>query len=74
MKDCGKGIEPEKLERFLETGTGAGIGLSGMRARVRDLGGEFSLESDTTGTRIKVKLPFVGIRSLAAHQRGSPSL
>jgi|KBSSwiStaDraftv2_1062776.scaffolds.fasta_scaffold44978_2 PAS domain S-box-containing protein len=35
----------------------AGVGLSGMRERVADLGGSFDIESDSNGTAVIVKFP-----------------
>jgi signal transduction histidine kinase len=57
VKDGGKGISQEVLSRFNETGTGMGVGLAGMRERIRELGGEFQLESGAGGTLLKVAIP-----------------
>ena len=37
--------------------TSVGVGLSGMRERVRQLGGEFTLETSESGTNLSVVLP-----------------
>jgi two-component system, NarL family, sensor kinase len=58
LKDYGKGLPGNLLERFRKTGSGAGVGLSGMRERVTELGGEFVVESDETGTLLTVIAPF----------------
>jgi len=57
LKDYGKGLPLNLLERFRKTGCGAGVGLSGMRERVKELGGEFVVESDETGTLLTVIAP-----------------
>ena len=57
VKDYGKGIEPELLHRFNQSGGGAGIGLAGMRERLRELGGRLEVESDANGTLIRAVIP-----------------
>ena len=53
--DRGKGISPEKL-----AGTqfqGLGVGIRGMRERVRHFGGEIAFQSDGSGTTVSVVVP-----------------
>ena len=57
VKDYGKGIDPELLHQFNRSGGGAGIGLAGMRERLRELGGRLEVESDGTGTLIRAVIP-----------------
>ena len=57
VKDYGKGIDPELLRRFNQSGSGAGIGLAGMRERLRELGGHLEVESDANGTVIRAVIP-----------------
>ena len=57
VKDYGNGIPQELLETFRTKGTGFGIGLSGMRERVRELGGQLDIHSNSSGTLISVTLP-----------------
>jgi signal transduction histidine kinase len=57
VKDYGKGIPPELLARFRTRGTHFGIGLSGMRERVRELGGHLDIQSSAAGTEVSVTLP-----------------
>ena len=57
VKDHGKGIDPELLKRFKNSGAGVGIGLAGMRERLRELGGQLEVESETTGTLIRAVVP-----------------
>ncbi len=56
VSDDGKGLNRGTLQRF-RAGQAAGIGLAGMRERLADLGGMLDVESSTTGTQIRAKLP-----------------
>lgn len=56
VEDRGKGIPPEKLDRMTPDGT-PGVGITGMRERVRQLGGTLEINSDSAGTRIVACLP-----------------
>ena len=51
VSDQGKGIPPELLL------VGTGVGINGMRERLRQLGGLLSIHSDTNGTLITADLP-----------------
>jgi signal transduction histidine kinase len=57
IADSGQGIPPETLARFQRNGTGSGIGLAGMRERVKELGGELEICSSQAGTVLTVCLP-----------------
>lgn len=57
VRDHGKGIPPELLERFRNNGGGAGVGLNSMRERIAELGGRFEIESGKQGTVIRVAVP-----------------
>jgi signal transduction histidine kinase len=57
VEDYGAGIPREILKNFLDSGTGSGVGLSGMRARVREQGGTLDIKSSTDGTEIHVIMP-----------------
>jgi signal transduction histidine kinase len=55
VADAGRGIPPEILA---SEGAGfAGVGIAGMRERIRGLGGRLEIESDGGGTRIQAVLP-----------------
>lgn len=56
ITDHGLGISDEVLNRFKMAGT-TGVGLAGMRERIRELGGRFEVESSSSGTRIRVAVP-----------------
>jgi PAS domain S-box-containing protein len=55
VQDQGHGIPPERLAEIQTYASG--VGIQGMRERVRQFHGEMSIESDETGTRIFVVLP-----------------
>jgi two-component system NarL family sensor kinase len=57
IRDYGKGIPSEKLDTFRETGAGVGVGLGGMKQRVRELGGHLTVESSDSGTCVTATLP-----------------
>jgi signal transduction histidine kinase len=65
IKDQGVGISREVLERFHSSGT-SGVGLAGMRERVRELGGRFEVTSGSAGTSVRVTVPVPGQRAWAA--------
>lgn len=57
VRDHGQGIPIEKLEQFKSNGTGVGVGLRSMRERISEVGGRFEIESDKSGTLIRVAVP-----------------
>lgn len=57
IRDFGKGIETETLDGFQKSGTNVGVGLAGIRERVKELGGTFEIASTTKGTTVKVAVP-----------------
>ncbi|MFY9842416.1 MAG: CHASE3 domain-containing protein [Terriglobales bacterium] len=57
VRDYGKGVAPELLESLRTKGTKAGVGLAGMRERIRELGGQLIIETCTPGTLILVTMP-----------------
>ena len=56
ISDKGKGIPPEKREEMSSAGT-PGVGIRGMRERIRQLGGDLVITSNGTGTIIPARLP-----------------
>jgi signal transduction histidine kinase len=42
IRDFGKGIAPENLDKFNKTGAGVGVGLGGMKQRLHELGGNLA--------------------------------
>jgi signal transduction histidine kinase len=57
IRDYGKGIPRRTLEKFLKTGAETGVGLAGMRERIREQLGQLEIESNETGTLVEVILP-----------------
>ncbi|HEX4920329.1 MAG TPA: ATP-binding protein, partial [Candidatus Bathyarchaeia archaeon] len=55
VKDFGRGVPAELLQGSQTNGFG--VGLSGMRERVNDLGGTFEIQSSENGTLITVSIP-----------------
>ncbi len=56
IEDQGKGIPPEKQLEMASGGT-PGVGIRGMRERLRQLGGTLEINSSGSGTVIVVQLP-----------------
>jgi signal transduction histidine kinase len=59
VRDYGKGISPEILRTLESTSLSGGVGLPGMRERVRELGGRIQIQSDCAGTCITVLISAV---------------
>ena len=59
VKDYGNGFPSQLLKSFRTRGSGLGIGLSGMRERVREFHGRLDIQSSPSGTLISVTLPLV---------------
>lgn len=59
IEDDGSGINPDRLAAFDASVPSLGVGLLGMRERVKQLGGTFDIQSGSTGTMIRVTLPLV---------------
>ncbi|HLZ43326.1 MAG TPA: ATP-binding protein [Candidatus Sulfotelmatobacter sp.] len=60
VRDSGKGISPEKQQE-LTLGRG-GVGVEGMRERLKQLGGSFEIKSAGTGTVVTATLPLAQAR------------
>lgn len=56
VRDFGVGVPQDVLDRFWKTGN-VGVGLAGMRERLKELGGSLEIESKGQGTLLKVKIP-----------------
>jgi signal transduction histidine kinase len=68
IEDNGRGMSTDELERP-ESAASLGVGIVGMRERVRQLHGIFKLNSSSTGTRVLVSLP-THKEHYAAHTAG----
>lgn len=56
VKDFGVGVPQELLDRFWKTGH-IGVGLAGIRERLKELDGSLEIESNAKGTLLKVRIP-----------------
>jgi PAS domain S-box-containing protein len=56
VQDQGKGI-PSDIQSKISSGEGFGVGLRGMRERIRQFGGRMDISSAHDGTRLRVELP-----------------
>jgi signal transduction histidine kinase len=56
IKDYGHGISREVLESFKTSGNGVGVGLAGIRERMREVSGKLDISSTTDGTILRVSL------------------
>ncbi len=55
VQDEGAGISAQKLSEIRDQGSG--VGIMGMRERVRQVGGQFSIESKGIGTTVLFRFP-----------------
>jgi PAS domain S-box-containing protein len=64
VEDQGKGMSPERLAEIQSQGTG--VGIRGMRERVRHFRGDLVIESNASGTKVYATLPVK--TSLSTHK------
>ena len=57
VRDQGRGMPVEVLERVRRRGATVGVGIAGMRERVAQLGGQLTIESSRSGSTIRVTFP-----------------
>ena len=68
VEDRGKGIPAEKRQAMDSGGT-AGVGIRGMRERLRQLGGSLEINSNDTGTVVVARLPVASTSLVTARPR-----
>jgi len=56
IRDNGKGIPADRLQSLIN-GSAGGIGIAGMRERMRDLSGSLELQSNPSGTTLIFRIP-----------------
>jgi PAS domain S-box-containing protein len=56
IRDYGHGIPQEILGSFKSSGNGFGVGLTGIRERLREVDGKLDISSSTDGTILRVSL------------------
>jgi signal transduction histidine kinase len=57
IQDFGRGLPQAVMDRFQRTGTGSGGGLAGIRERIKELGGDFTINSSSAGTTLCSSVP-----------------
>jgi two-component system NarL family sensor kinase len=61
IRDWGRGIPTERLNRLREASSETGVGLAGMRERLNELNGTLEIESDGNGTSMRAIVPLPAI-------------
>jgi PAS domain S-box-containing protein len=61
VRDFGRGMPADLIPGFGANDRNVGVGLTGMRERINDLGGTFEVQSDTKGTAIVVAVPLAEV-------------
>jgi signal transduction histidine kinase len=59
VRDHGVGLPAGTIQNFNENGSSVGVGLAGMKERVRERHGRFEIRSDSAGTFISATFPIV---------------
>jgi signal transduction histidine kinase len=57
VTDNGIGMDSKRVEQFNIAGASTGVGLTGIRERVRELGGNCHITSSPQGTSLSISLP-----------------
>jgi signal transduction histidine kinase len=70
IRDQGKGMSPARLAE-IQSGR-SGVGISGMRERLRQFEGTLNIESDSSGTRVFATIPFPKAASSEALSKAEP--
>lgn len=65
IQDQGKGIESNRLKQ-INAGMVLGVGLQGMRERIRQFGGDLQLRSEDHGLMVIAAIPLPSRRSATA--------
>ena len=61
VRDYGRGIPAARLARMNRSGSDVGVGIAGMRERLKELGGCLDIQSDATGTVLKASVPAAAV-------------
>ena len=67
VQDHGRGMSPERFAEVQSHGAGVGVGIRGMRERVRQAHGELTVDSNALGTTITAIFP---AKKPAAQEQG----
>ena len=65
IQDFGRGVPQIVMDRFQRTGSGSGVGLAGIRERMKELGGDFTIDSTDGGTTLRSVVPLSEDRDLS---------
>ncbi|PYX88777.1 MAG: hypothetical protein DMG68_07355, partial [Acidobacteria bacterium] len=71
IQDQGKGMSPERLAEVQSRCSG--VGIRGIRERLRQFEGSLQIESGSSGTRVLVTIP-IAANSSREQQAGSEPL
>jgi PAS domain S-box-containing protein len=66
VEDAGRGLLAEPTSGPIENVMSLGVGLAGMRERMRQLGGQLTLRSGTGGTCLRAELSVAGVERARA--------
>jgi signal transduction histidine kinase len=66
IRDHGRGMPHEILQKVENESSRFGVGLAGMRERIHELGGTLEISSDPQGTAVRARVPLIGEQSLPA--------
>jgi signal transduction histidine kinase len=57
IQDCGVGMPADQVSRSMSAAGAVGVGIPGMRERLKQLGASFEIRSDAQGTLVRAVLP-----------------
>src|SRR5205814_2493568 len=57
IKDDGRGMPRKRLRTIIDGTADTGVGLAGMRERMRELSGSLEIKSDRAGTTVTICIP-----------------
>jgi len=55
VRDNGSGMSAERLHQV--SSGGSGLGIRGMRERIRQFQGSMEIHSDSSGTKVSIEIP-----------------
>lgn len=73
VRDYGRGMPPQLSQSLRNDAAAGGVGLAGMKERIREIGGRLEISSSSSGTEVVARVPFdrahqrIEVASAAAH-------